>query len=173
MALRLLASTAARAAGRRVEGLRGLSAGALDSIDPAGLSDQTKRELGSLRKALGTVRSAVDAGGKAPDAIDWKQYEDSIDGATLKVFKDALANYSVPKYDGTEVADLKSAFATLEAEAKDAAAQSEARIAALEQELKDIEAAKVKLATKTVDEELASDPELAAKIDKEIMEGNW
>ena len=79
----------------------------------------------------------------------------------------------MPKYEGGEAAELEGLFKALEAEAAKAAGESAARITELEKELAEVAVAKEALATKTVDEELSSDPELAAKIDKEIADGNW
>lgn len=73
----------------------------------------------------------------------------------------------LPAYQGDELAQAKSRFSEILEQANSFSASAAERIKEIEQELKDIEMEKERIATVTVDEELAADPKLAAEIDAE------
>ena len=109
-------TTAGRAGGQAVAGRRGYADNALDAIDTAGLSDDSKRELGALKKAYYDIRGQLSVSsqvGRRPPPpppasaaaaadrprpprpqpaapIDWKSYEAAVDKKTLGTFKKAL-----------------------------------------------------------------------------------
>ena len=79
----------------------------------------------------------------------------------------------MPAYEGKEVESLKAAFAELDKQATAAEAHAKQRIAELEKELVALAAEKEKLKTLSVDEVLAADPALHAKLNDEIRADKW
>lgn len=80
---------------------------------------------------------------------------------------------SLPKYQGTEVADAQAKFAALISEAEGLAAHSAARSKEIEGDIAGLQAEKARIATVTVDEELAADPKLAAELDDDVAKNHF
>lgn len=79
----------------------------------------------------------------------------------------------LPKYESDDVAQAQLRFAELGKEADALAAASAARIKEIEAELAGIEQEKARIATVTVDEELAADPKMAEEIDTEVSKNSF
>jgi hypothetical protein len=79
------------------------------------------------------------------------------------------AAMKLPKYDGDEAAQAEAKFKEIMQQAEAFAATSASRIKEIEAELASIQREKERIATVTVDEELAADPKLAAEIDDEVQ----
>jgi len=80
---------------------------------------------------------------------------------------------SLPSYKGDDVEQAKARFAELGKQAESLAAASQARAKEIEAELEGILAAKARIGTVTVDEELSADPKMAAEIDSEVTKNNF
>jgi len=90
------------------------------------------------------------------------------------VLKSAYAGLKLPTLDaGAALAAVDGHFAPIIQQAKDLAAASTARLAALDKEVKAVEADIAKLSQATVDDELAADPAAAAAIDADIAQGKF
>lgn len=90
------------------------------------------------------------------------------------MLKNAYSTLRLPSLDpAAALAAVDGHFAPLIQQAKDLAAASQARLAALDAEVKAVEADIAQLAKATVDDELASDPAAAAAIDAEIAAGKF
>jgi hypothetical protein len=79
----------------------------------------------------------------------------------------------LPAYAGKEAEELAAAFAALDKEAAAAEAVARKRIGELEAELAALAVEKEKLKTVTLDEVLAADPALAAKVNEDIRADKW
>ncbi|DBA75528.1 TPA: hypothetical protein ACH3X2_009091 [Trebouxia sp. C0005] len=157
-----------------------------DSLEGSVASEEGKRELASLRSTWIDVQQKFDSMSQSSDEIDWKSYEKEVDPQVLKLFKDSFASLDFPMYDASKLAEETDAklsglikqvqawYKTVSAmQAEELKAYSQKRMKELEKEIQDCEAAKEKVASATIDEELARDPETAKQIDQEISEGNF
>ena len=151
----------------------GAEGAGLDALDTDAMSDSTRRELGMLKKSFHDMASQLERASKASPGIDWKSFEGKVDAGTLKVFKGAVEGFSAPDYKGTEAEEAAAAFSKLLKTAETQAAESAKRVTEIEAELAGVRAEREALASKTVDEVLAAEPELAKKIDAEISESKW
>ena len=79
----------------------------------------------------------------------------------------------LPAYQGNDVADAQTRFTEIIAQAEVLAADSAARAKEIQAELAGIEKEKARIATMTVDEELAADPKLASEIDAEVEKNSF
>ena len=145
----------------------------LDALDTDSMSDSTRRELGMLKKSFHDMSSQLDRASKASPGINWKSFEGKVDAETLEVFKGAVEGFSAPDYKGTEAEEAAAAFSKLLKTAEAQAAESAKRVKEIEKELEGVKAERDALASKTVDDMLAAEPELAQKIDAEISESKW
>jgi F-type H+-transporting ATPase subunit d len=67
----------------------------------------------------------------------------------------------LPKYEGPDLQEAKAQFTALHKEAEALVATSQKRMAEIEAEIAAIQKEKERIATTTIDDELAADPELA------------
>ncbi|KAA6415271.1 MAG: ATP synthase D mitochondrial [Trebouxia sp. A1-2] len=145
-----------------------------DSLEGSVASEEGKRELASLRSTWIDVQQKFDSMSQSSDEIDWKSYAKEVDPQVLKLFKDSFASLDFPMYDASKLAEETDAkLSGLIKQAEELKAYSQKRMKELEKEIQDCEAAKEKVASATIDEELARDPETAKQIDQEISEGNF
>lgn len=79
----------------------------------------------------------------------------------------------LPKYELPDLDAAKTKFDEILKDANEFAAQSMVRAKDIEAELDALKKEKERLATTTVEDELASDPELAKKIDEEIAKNSF
>jgi hypothetical protein len=79
----------------------------------------------------------------------------------------------LPSYQGDDVAQAKARFAEIISQAETLATASAARAKEIQGELAGIEKEKARIATMTVDEELAADPKLASEIDAEVAKDSF
>ena len=92
----------------------------------------------------------------------------------LGVLKAAYSGLKLPTLDAASaLAAVDGHFAPIIPQAKDVAAASASRLAALDKEVRSVEADIAKLGQATVDDELAADPAAAASIDADIAEGKF
>ena len=80
---------------------------------------------------------------------------------------------ALPTYKGDDVAKAQNHFTELIAQAEVLAADSAARSKEIAAEIAGIEQEKARIATMTVDEELAADPTLAAEIDADVAKNSF
>ena len=107
-------------------------------------------------------------------APNFEAFAADVDPAVLGVLKSAYSGLKLPTLDaGAALAAVDGHFAPIIQQAKDLAAASTARLAALEKEVKAVEADISKLSQATVDDELAADPAAAAAIDADIAQGKF
>ncbi len=107
-------------------------------------------------------------------APNFESFAADVDPAVLGVLKSAYAGLKLPTLDaGAALAAVDGHFAPIIQQAKDLAAASTARLAALDKEVKAVEADIAKLSQATVDDELAADPAAAAAIDADIAQGKF
>ena len=138
-------------------------------------TDDGKRELAGLRAALSEGADKLSSkAGKAVAAPDFESFAKDVDPAVLGVLKSAYSGLKLPTLDSAAaLAAVDGHFAPLIKQAQDLAAASTARLAALDKEVKGVEADIAKLAKATVDDELAADPAAAAAIDADIAAGKF
>ena len=111
---------------------------------------------------------------KAVAAPDFDSFAKDVDPAVLGVLKSAYAGLKLPTLDAAAaLAAVDGHFGPLIQQAKDLAAASASRLAALDAEVKGVEADIAKLGQATVDDELAADPAAAAAIDADIAAGKF
>jgi len=79
----------------------------------------------------------------------------------------------LPAYTGNDVAEAQAQFAEIMKQAESLSATSASRVKELQAELASIQKEKERIATVTVDEELAADPKMAAEIDSEIEKNSF
>lgn len=79
----------------------------------------------------------------------------------------------LPSYTGNDVTEAQARFAEIMKQAEELTASSAARAKEIEAELASIAKEKERIATVTVDEELAADPKLAAEIDSEVEKSSF
>jgi len=92
----------------------------------------------------------------------------------LDGFKNAMAKLKIPKYDVTEhVKKVDADFDPLLESAAELEAFSQKRQKEINDEIKQIDVEIEKLNTKTVNEELTSDPKLLKEVDEEISKGSY
>lgn len=139
-----------------------------DSITALIHSDEGKREVTSLRSAYGDIKQRLETLAKDPTPIDWNTWRKDIDPKLVDGFKNAFDSMKLPEYEGTEVQDAAAQFESLLKEAEALVAHSEQRAKEIQATLQDIARDKERIATATVDEELANDPKLAEEVDREV-----
>lgn len=79
----------------------------------------------------------------------------------------------LPIYEGDDVKEAEVRFTEVIKQAESLAAASAARAKEIEAELQGIEKEKQRIATVTVDEELAADPKMAAEIDEDVQKNSF
>jgi flagellar biosynthesis regulator FlaF len=79
----------------------------------------------------------------------------------------------LPSYEGDDVTQAKARFAEIISQAEALAAASASRAKEIQEELAGIEKEKARIATMTVDEELAADPKLASEIDAAVEKDSF
>lgn len=132
-------------------------------------SDEGKRELSILRSTYADIAQKLANMAKPQDAISWQEWSKDIDPKLVQQFKQAYETMKVPKYEGSDIQDATAQFTALSKEAQAMVAASEARIAEIKEELVNIQKEKQRIATTTIDDELAADPELAKEVDDEVQ----
>lgn len=138
-------------------------------------SDEAKREVGALKKTYLDMIAKVKAVEQKQQPIDFAAFRKSVDPKIVDGFEAALKalDSEIPAYDGSDLKDADAAFKGLLAKAQANAEAAKKALAEIKVKEKAIEEAKERLKTATVDEELAKNPELAMKFDKEIEDGKW
>jgi len=79
----------------------------------------------------------------------------------------------LPSYEGDDVTQAEARFAEIISQAEALAAASASRAKEIQAELAGIEKEKARIATMTVDEELAADPKLASEIDAAVEKDSF
>lgn len=144
-----------------------------DNFSNVVTSDDGKRELATLRNRFLDIQSRIQAANKVKKP-DWAAFEKDVDPKILGSLRKAYEGLKLPQYDASkDLQEVEDTFGPIIAQAKELADFSQKRLQEIEGEIKGIDAEKERVATTTVDEELAADPETAAQIDKEISEGRY
>ncbi|KAK9788838.1 hypothetical protein WJX73_009644 [Symbiochloris irregularis] len=166
---------------RRVPGARAFAANAPDAIADESnwdelselvQSEEGRRTVATLRSRIMDFASTASKSEEVKDP-DWAKYQD-IDPKILGELRKAYEGLKFPDFDPSQ--DLKAVqqeFAPILKQAGELEEYSQKRMKELEQDIKNVQAEKERIATTTIDEELAADPELAKRIDQEISEGKW
>jgi hypothetical protein len=168
-----------------------------DAISNLVHSDEGKRELVSLRTTFLDIQSRLTGMSKATAPPNWAEWSKELDPKIVDGFKKAfesesqppkipvpanpspspslspLPGMALPAYQGNDVAAAESRFMEIIAQAEVLAADSAARVTEIKAELAGIETEKARIATMTVDEELAADPALAAEIDADVEKNSF
>lgn len=84
-----------------------------------------------------------------------------------------VAAMKLPSYEGDEVAQAQAQFNEILKQAQALQASSSARIEEIKAKISSIDKEKERIASTTIDEELAADPKLAAQIDSEIQKNSF
>ena len=79
----------------------------------------------------------------------------------------------LPSYKGDDVAQAQSRFAEIITQAEALSAASASRSTEIEAELASIQKEKSRIASVTVDEELAADPQMASEIDADVEKNSF
>eukprot|EP00035_Acanthoeca_spectabilis_P019787 m.429712 g.429712 ORF g.429712 m.429712 type:complete len:159 (-) comp17053_c0_seq1:60-536(-) len=138
------------------------------------LPAQLRAQLNSLRSQYSATQSKLAALSATPEPIDWEKYNKGINSpgfvADMKDAYTAAAKIEYPadQYGATIASSEKAALA----EAQKLVDESKLKVAALEARLAAL-AAEKPLDEITVDEFLATKPELKSKIDDEIKNHNY
>lgn len=132
-------------------------------------SDEGKRELAALRSTYVDIAGKLASLAKPQDPINWAEWSKDIDPKLVQQFKQTFESMKLPKYEGNEVAEATAQFAALQKEAEALVAASQSRIAEIQGEISNIQKEKERIATTTIDDELAADPELAKELDEEVQ----
>ncbi|CAL5229518.1 g12858 [Coccomyxa viridis] len=136
-------------------------------------SDEGKRELATLRSQFAEIKTRLTSQSQAPQEVKWEEYKD-VEPVVLDGFKSAMSKLKIPKFDVTEhVKKVDTDFDPLLKSATELEAFSQKRQKEIEDEIKQIDVEIEKLNTKTVDEELSSDPKLLKEVDEEISKGSY
>eukprot|EP00887_Chlorella_sp_A99_P004728 scaffold4.g4728.t1 len=158
-------------------------------------SDEGKRELQTLRSTYLDIKQRLANLAKAPAPINWTTWKQELDPKLVDQFKGAYESMKLPTYQGTEAEEAKAKFAALISEAEALVKHSEQRSKEIAAEIKSIQAGpaegagaahallrarrvasvrpppqdeKARIASATIDGELAADPKLASEVDEEI-----
>ncbi|EIE20405.1 hypothetical protein COCSUDRAFT_57553 [Coccomyxa subellipsoidea C-169] len=136
-------------------------------------SDEAKREVGSLRAQFNELRQKLSKPSTAPKEINWDEFKE-VDAAILDTFKKAFAGVKIPKYDVTEaLKKVDGEFEPLLKSSEELEAYSKKRYEEIQKEISTIDEETEKLNSRTVDDELAADPELTKEVDEEISKGSY
>jgi F-type H+-transporting ATPase subunit d len=158
------------AAPRRALADKAAAAQAVDWDALAGMvhSDEGKRELAAMRTLMLDTRARLEAAAADAPPPAWDEWKKSVEPRIVDGFRAAFDSLKLPAYSGDAAAAAAERFAALEREAGALEAASAARAAEISAELEKIRGDKARLATATVDGELAADPKLAAEVDAEV-----
>merc|ERR1711934_893897 len=161
---------------RTTAALRRCSPVALDWAKMASqvTTDSGRAELAALRGEISEINKSLDSVPDGVASVDWAHWKSRIQTpGAVDQFEAAFNSLQVPTLQDTFTAELTSKFNAAIAAAEDQAVNAQAQIARLEQELVDLQAAKDDLYNKTVEDELAANPELEAEIEGEIADNYW
>ncbi|EFN57368.1 hypothetical protein CHLNCDRAFT_56064 [Chlorella variabilis] len=140
-----------------------------DELSDLVTSDDGKRELATLRSSYVDIAQKLTGMAKTQPAIKWADWSKEIDPKLVQQFKQAYETMKLPKYEGTELQEATAQFAALQKEAEALVTSSQIRIAEIQTEIANIQKEKERIATTTIDDELAADPELAKEVDEEVQ----
>lgn len=136
-------------------------------------SDEGKRELQTLRSTYLDIKQRLANLAKAPAPINWTTWKQELDPKLVDQFKGAYESMKLPTYQGTEAEEAKAKFAALISEAEALVKHSEQRSKEIAAEIKSIQDEKARIASATIDGELAADPKLASEVDEEIEKNHF
>ncbi|KAG7675294.1 hypothetical protein Ndes2526B_g08165 [Nannochloris sp. 'desiccata'] len=144
-----------------------------DAISNLVHSDDGKRELVSLRTTFLDIQSRLSGMSKDTATPNWAEWSKELDPKIVDGFKKAFETMKLPSYQGDDVTQAKARFAEIIGQAEALAAASASRAKEIQGELAGIEKEKARIATMTVDEELAADPKLASEIDAAVEKDSF
>eukprot|EP00891_Asterochloris_glomerata_P004410 jgi/Astpho2/4410/Aster-00028 len=145
-----------------------------DSLEDTLGTDEARREVATLRSTYMDVERRFKEMSKAPEQLNWAGYQDKVDAELLSSFQKAFQSLDFPTYDASaEAQEASKKFEPLLKQAEEVAQFSAKRMSEIEAELKEVDRSMEKVATATIDEELAADPKTAAEIDEEIRKGDF
>eukprot|EP00898_Chlorokybus_atmophyticus_P008919 jgi/Chlat1/9028/Chrsp94S00703 len=136
-------------------------------------SEAGRRELHALRKTFEQQHATIE-----PERIDWESFKKELDPKLVAVFQQAYESINLPSLTQdpefkSSIDRVREAFENMEKEAEAITQAAKQRISELENELKTTLEEKEMLASASVDDILAREPDTAKQIDREIEEGNW
>lgn len=140
-----------------------------DELGDLVTSDEGKRELATLRSTYTDIAQKLAKMAADPEPINWAAWSKEIDPKLVQEFQQAYETMKLPKFEGNHVAEANAQFAALLKEAEALEAASRTRVVEIQKELASLQKEKERIATTTIDDELAADPKLAEEIDSEIQ----
>eukprot|EP00897_Mesotaenium_endlicherianum_P008372 jgi/Mesen1/7563/ME000392S06824 len=138
------------------------------------ISDEGKREMSALRRTFDDVSNTLETKmNQKPASINWSHYREKLNPKVVDIFKKSYESLKIPEYVDNYTPSFQKEHADLVAKAAEAEEFSKKELGRLKQELAKVQSQKEALATETVDDYFKKNPEVKAKIDKEIENQNW
>ncbi|KAL4859752.1 Cytochrome P450 710A2 [Chlorella vulgaris] len=144
-----------------------------DELSDLVSSDEGKRELATLRSTYADIAHKLTSMAKDQPEINWQEWQKEIDPKLVQQFKQTYETMKLPTYEGNDIDEAATQFAELQKEAEQLVAFSKNRIVEIEAEIVNIQKEKKRIATTTIDDELAADPEMAKEVDAEVRENHF
>lgn len=138
------------------------------------VSSEGKRELSALRRAYDEASNVLETKlNQKPADIKWDMYREKLGSRVVDIFKKSYDSLKVPDYEDKLTPAFQKEHSELVAKATEEEDFSKKEVARLKAALEDLKGEKSALKDQTVDDYLKKHPDIKAKIDKEIEEGNW
>ncbi|KAJ7548844.1 hypothetical protein O6H91_07G030000 [Diphasiastrum complanatum] len=138
------------------------------------VSDEGKKELGTLRRAFEDVNNTLETKFNVkPPTINWDFYKEKLGPSIVNIFQKSYESLEIPEYEDTYTPEYKKKYEEWLVKATQMEEESKREAARLSEELKKLQQKKEALRTLTVDKYLADHPDLKQKIDEEIKNHNW
>jgi len=146
------------------------------TVSAAMYTEEAKRAASGLRNMVIEQHKQIEDFNKKTAEIDWEHWTKELNPTVVSKYQAALKEITSdqtlkPTFD-IDLQAFETDFKSIVAEAKKMEEEALARVKVLEEEYKLMTAEKERIATVSVDEELAANPKLAKEIDDEIAAGN-